>query len=31
MGGKELKKKVAMVIFNTEPMEKKEFSFNERF
>jgi hypothetical protein len=31
MGGKELKKKVAMVILNSEPVLKKEFSFNERF
>jgi hypothetical protein len=31
MGGKELKKKVAMVIFNSEPIEKKEFNLDERF
>jgi len=31
MGRKKLKKKAAMVIFNTEPIEKKEFDLNERF
>jgi hypothetical protein len=31
MGRKELKKKVAMVIFNSDPVEKKEFNLNERF